>query len=107
MLELLRDTQVVLTIFGLVLIYKWVAEHVPNKTLAILILAGAAYYFLFYTPSLFMLLVILAVIVFFGAPIGGTIQDLYFQYGSARELDIRPEEMERMAQTPYGPRWKQ
>jgi len=106
MLELLQDARIVLTIFGLVLIYKWVAEHVPNRTLAILILAGAAYYFLFYSPNIFIVLVILAVIVFFGGPIGGTIQDLYFQYGSARELDMHPEEMERMIQTPYGPRWK-
>ncbi len=107
MFELLQDARVVLTIFGIILIYKWVAEHVPNRTLAVLILAGAAYYFLFYTPNLFMLLVILAVIVFFGAPIGGTIQDLYFQYGSAKELDMPPEAYERVVQTPYGPRWKE
>ncbi|MDN5358686.1 MAG: hypothetical protein PWP76_529 [Candidatus Diapherotrites archaeon] len=107
MLDFLNDVRTVLVIFGLVLIYRWVAEHVPNRTLAVLILVAAAYYFLFYTPSTFMLLVILAAIVFFGAPIGGTIQDLYFQYGCARELDIPREEMERQVMTPYGPRWKE
>jgi len=105
--EIFQDAQVVLTIFGLVLLYRWVAEHIPNRTLAVLILAAAAYYFLFYTPGIFTLLVILAVIVFFGAPIGGTIQDLYFQYGSARELDMPLEAREASVQTPYGPRWRQ
>lgn len=111
MIEFIQDARVVLTIFGLVLIYRWVAEHIPNKMLAILILVASAYYFLFYSPDIFTLLIIFAVIIFFGGPIGGMMQDLIFQYGSAQELRINPEEemkmMQQMQMTPYGPRWKE
>ncbi len=107
MFGMLSDARIVLTIFGIALIYKWVAENIPNRVAAVLILAAAMYYFLFYSPGIFMLLTIIAVIVFLGAPIGGMMQDLIFQYSSARELDASPEkEAEMLAQmqaTPYGP----
>lgn len=105
MLGFMQDVKIVLTIFGLLLIYKWVAEHIPNKTLAVLMLLASAYYFLFYTPDIFTMLTIFAVILFFGGPIGGMMQDLIFQYGSAKELQMPHEE--ELMQTPYGPRWKQ
>jgi len=110
MFEFLQDVKIVLTIFGLLLIYKWVAEHIPNRVLAVLLILASAYYFLFYTPDMFTLLIIFAVILFFGGPIGGMMQDLIFQYSSAKELQANPEEEIRMLQqmqmTPYGPRWK-
>jgi len=110
MFEFLQDVRIVLTIFGLLLIYKWVAENIPSRTLAVLVLLAATYYFLFYSPDIFTILIIFAVIVFFGGPIGGMMQDLIFQYGSARELQASPEEemkmLQQMQMTPYGPRWK-
>ena len=107
MFEFLQDVRIVLTIFGLILIYKWVADHIPNKTLAVLTILAAAYYFLFYSPDIFTILIIFAVILFFGGPIGMMMQDTIFQYGSAKELQMNPEEeLKMLQQTPYGPRWK-
>ena len=107
MFEFLQDVRIVLTIFGLILIYKWVADHIPNKTLAVLMILASAYYFLFYSPDIFTILIIFAVIFFFGGPIGMMMQDTIFQYGSAKELQMSPEEeMKMLQQTPYGPRWK-
>jgi len=107
MFEFLQDVRIVLTIFGLILIYKWVADHIPNRTLAVLMILAAAYYFLFYSPDIFTILIIFAVIFFFGGPIGMMMQDTIFQYGSAKELQMSPEEeMKMLQQTPYGPRWK-
>jgi hypothetical protein len=107
----ISDATIALQLFGIVFVFYWVESKIQNKLLATLVLVGALYYFLFYAKSLFWLVIGLGLLLMF--PGIASIQDIYFQYGSAKELSYNPalaqqeEELaaaERMVMTPYGPR---
>jgi len=105
------DASLALKLFGIIFVFYWIQSNVENKLLAVLIMTGVLYYFLFYAQSLFWLVIGLGLLLLF--PGLNAVQDIYFQYGSARELSAREaaeyEQMaaaaERRINTPYGPRW--
>ena len=102
-----EDLRIVMTIFGIVYVFYWVYNNIHNKVLATLVLMAALYYFIFYSPGLFQLIIVLAALLFFRE--FSAIGDIYFQYTSARDLDMRAmaEEERRMVMTPMGPRWRE
>ena len=103
------DASLALKLFGIIFVFYWIQSNVKNRLLAVLIMTGVLYYFLFYAQSLFWLVIGLGLLILF--PGLSAMQDIYFQYDSARALSMKALENEEMAaaaehmRTPYGPRW--
>ena len=110
-MSFIGDASLALKLFGIIFVFYWIQSNVKNRLLAILIMTGVLYYLLFYAQSLFWLVIGLGLLLLF--PGLSAMQDIYFQYGSAKELSARQmaeyEQMmaaqERRINTPYGPRW--
>ncbi len=111
-MSFIGDASLALKLFGIIFVFYWIQSNVKNRLLAILIMTGVLYYLLFYAQSLFWLVIGLGLLLLF--PGLSAMQDIYFQYDSARALSMKASEEfaqqaaaaeEQYVRTPYGPRW--
>ncbi|NPA76693.1 MAG: hypothetical protein GXN93_02975 [Candidatus Diapherotrites archaeon] len=117
-MSFIADASLALKLFGIIFVFYWVQSNVQNRLVAVLILVGVLYYLLFYAQGIFWIIIGIGLLMMF--PGLNSIQDIYFQYGSAKELSARsPQAYSEEAaiaseammaerarfNTPYGPRW--